>query len=158
MRAYSPPPVDQRNRWQPRCFSRRSESAAPGRMPPSSLTRVRSTSTKRLTLSILCAMGVSLSCHSDWGLGLWAWSLIVYGSLGIGPSAPVAHVSCLHVSRVSFAAMSESPSSPTPKPWQHRIGASGGGEGEALAQAFVESISYDRRMYKQDIAGSIAHA
>src|SRR3982750_3007990 len=44
------------------------------------------------------------------------------------------------------------------KPWQHRIGASGGGEGEALAQAFVESISYDRRMYKHDIAGSIAHA
>ena len=26
------------------------------------------------------------------------------------------------------------------------------------AQAFVESISYDRRMYKQDVAGSIAHA
>ncbi len=40
------------------------------------------------------------------------------------------------------------------KSWQGRIG-----EGtDALAQAFVESISYDRRMYKHDIAGSIAHA
>src|SRR4029079_3203818 len=27
-----------------------------------------------------------------------------------------------------------------------------------LAQSFVESISYDRRLYKHDIAGSIAHA
>jgi argininosuccinate lyase len=40
------------------------------------------------------------------------------------------------------------------KSWQGRIG-----EGtDALAQAFVESISYDRRLYKHDIAGSIAHA
>jgi argininosuccinate lyase len=40
------------------------------------------------------------------------------------------------------------------KSWQSRIG-----EGaDALAQSFVESISYDRRMYKHDIAGSIAHA
>jgi argininosuccinate lyase len=29
---------------------------------------------------------------------------------------------------------------------------------DALAQSFVESISYDRRLYKHDIAGSIAHA
>jgi len=29
---------------------------------------------------------------------------------------------------------------------------------DAIAQKFVESISYDRRIYKQDIAGSIAHA
>jgi argininosuccinate lyase len=42
----------------------------------------------------------------------------------------------------------------TEKSWQSRIG-----EGtDALAQSFVESISYDRRMYKHDIAGSIAHA
>ena len=54
--------------------------------------------------------------------------------------------------------MAESPTNPAPslKPWQHRIGASGGADD--LAQAFVESISYDRRMYKHDIAGSIAHA
>lgn len=29
---------------------------------------------------------------------------------------------------------------------------------DSLAQSFVESISYDRRLYKHDIAGSIAHA
>jgi argininosuccinate lyase len=43
------------------------------------------------------------------------------------------------------------------KSWQSRI--AGGGEAtDAIAQKFVESISYDRRIYKQDIAGSIAHA
>ena len=42
----------------------------------------------------------------------------------------------------------------TEKSWQARIG-----DGpDALAQSFVESISYDRRMYKHDIAGSVAHA
>jgi len=40
------------------------------------------------------------------------------------------------------------------KSWQSRIGEAT----DKLAQSFVESISYDRRMYKQDIAGSIAHA
>jgi argininosuccinate lyase len=40
------------------------------------------------------------------------------------------------------------------KSWQARIGEAT----DALAQSFVESISYDRRIYKQDIAGSIAHA
>ena len=40
------------------------------------------------------------------------------------------------------------------KSWQARIGEST----DAIAQKFVESISYDRRIYKQDIAGSIAHA
>jgi argininosuccinate lyase len=40
------------------------------------------------------------------------------------------------------------------KSWQSRIG----GEIDKLAAEFVESISYDRRLYKQDIAGSIAHA
>src|SRR5881227_1306730 len=49
--------------------------------------------------------------------------------------------------------MSESPKG---KSWQARIGDGGGGD--KLAQSFVESISYDRRIYKQDIAGSIAHA
>lgn len=40
------------------------------------------------------------------------------------------------------------------KSWQARISEAT----DAIAQSFVESISYDRRMYKQDIAGSIAHA
>jgi len=40
------------------------------------------------------------------------------------------------------------------KSWQARIGQGN----DALAQAFVESISYDQRLYKHDIAGSIAHA
>src|SRR5689334_18239279 len=55
------------------------------------------------------------------------------------------------------AAMSKEPSpssSPAPKSWQARIGEAT----DRLAQSFVESISYDRRLYKHDIAGSIAHA
>src|SRR5215204_6203595 len=52
----------------------------------------------------------------------------------------------------------ESESSQQPKPaeksWQARIGEAT----DALAQSFVESISYDRRLYKHDIAGSLAHA
>src|SRR5688572_27715813 len=40
------------------------------------------------------------------------------------------------------------------KSWQSRIGEAT----DALAQSFVESISYDRRLYKHDIAGSLAHA
>ncbi|MDP9173798.1 MAG: argininosuccinate lyase [Planctomycetota bacterium] len=42
----------------------------------------------------------------------------------------------------------------TEKSWQARIGEAT----DALAQSFVESISYDKRLYKYDIAGSIAHA
>ena len=42
----------------------------------------------------------------------------------------------------------------TEKSWQSRIGEAT----DAVAQSFVESISYDRRIYKQDVAGSIAHA
>jgi argininosuccinate lyase len=42
----------------------------------------------------------------------------------------------------------------TEKSWQSRIGEAT----DKLAQSFVESISYDRRLYKHDIAGSIAHA
>src|SRR5688572_15740676 len=45
----------------------------------------------------------------------------------------------------------------TQKSWQARMGA-GGEAADKLAQSFVESISYDRRLYKHDIAGSIAHA
>src|SRR5688500_2995915 len=44
--------------------------------------------------------------------------------------------------------------SPANKSWPARIGEAT----DALAQSFVESISYDRRLYKHDIAGSIAHA
>jgi argininosuccinate lyase len=40
------------------------------------------------------------------------------------------------------------------KSWQARIGEAT----DKLAASFVESISYDRRICKQDIAGSIAHA
>jgi argininosuccinate lyase len=40
------------------------------------------------------------------------------------------------------------------KSWQSRIVEAT----DKLAQSFVESISYDRRLYKHDIAGSIAHA
>ena len=42
----------------------------------------------------------------------------------------------------------------TEKSWQSRISEAT----DKLAQSFVESISYDRRLYKHDIAGSIAHA
>src|SRR3954469_2440617 len=41
-----------------------------------------------------------------------------------------------------------------PKSWQARISEAT----DKLAQSFVESISYDRRLYKHDVAGSIAHA
>jgi argininosuccinate lyase len=41
-----------------------------------------------------------------------------------------------------------------PKSWQARISEAT----DKLAASFVESISYDRRLYKHDIAGSIAHA
>src|SRR5215203_3193315 len=40
------------------------------------------------------------------------------------------------------------------KSWQARIGEAT----DKLAASFVESISYDRRLYKHDVAGSIAHA
>src|SRR5215208_254270 len=48
----------------------------------------------------------------------------------------------------------QSPPMAQDKSWQARISEAT----DKLAQSFVESISYDRRMYKQDIAGSIAHA
>lgn len=44
----------------------------------------------------------------------------------------------------------------TQKPWEHAKSA--GSEHDALAARFVESLSYDTRLYKHDIAGSIAHA
>ncbi|MDB5297204.1 MAG: argH [Phycisphaerales bacterium] len=42
----------------------------------------------------------------------------------------------------------------TEKSWQARISEAT----DAIAQAFVESVSYDWRLYKQDVAGSVAHA
>ena len=42
----------------------------------------------------------------------------------------------------------------TEKSWQARISEST----DAIAQSFVESMSYDWRLYKVDVAGSIAHA
>jgi argininosuccinate lyase len=48
--------------------------------------------------------------------------------------------------------MSSSPQ----KPWEHAK--AGGSEHDELAARFVESLSYDTRLYKHDIAGSIAHA
>ncbi len=50
----------------------------------------------------------------------------------------------------------QQPQQPTDpqKSWQSRIAEAT----DALAQSFVESISYDRRLYKHDVAGSIAHA
>jgi argininosuccinate lyase len=48
--------------------------------------------------------------------------------------------------------MSQQP--PAEKSWQARISEAT----DAIAQAFVESISYDWRLYKQDVAGSICHA
>jgi argininosuccinate lyase len=49
---------------------------------------------------------------------------------------------------------SSGPSPSEQKSWQARIGEAT----DKLAQSFVESISYDRRLYKHDVAGSIAHA
>jgi len=42
------------------------------------------------------------------------------------------------------------------KPWEHSKAS--GSEGDALASRFVSSLDYDRRLYKHDIAGSLAHA
>ncbi|HEV7302129.1 MAG TPA: argininosuccinate lyase [Tepidisphaeraceae bacterium] len=51
--------------------------------------------------------------------------------------------------------MSNAPEKPQQeKSWQARIGEAT----DAIAQQFVESMSYDWRLYKVDIAGSIAHA
>src|SRR5688572_20593099 len=46
------------------------------------------------------------------------------------------------------------PQSDPQKSWQARVAEST----DAIAQEFVESISYDKRLYKHDIAGSLAHA
>src|SRR5712671_2352176 len=53
--------------------------------------------------------------------------------------------------RATIALMAEAPPG---KSWQARISEST----DAIAQSFVESMSYDWRLYKVDVAGSIAHA
>jgi argininosuccinate lyase len=42
----------------------------------------------------------------------------------------------------------------TQKSWEHRLGK----PTDSLAVDFVESLSFDKRLYKYDIVGSIAHA
>ncbi|WP_432799014.1 argininosuccinate lyase [Poriferisphaera sp. WC338] len=51
----------------------------------------------------------------------------------------------------------EKKQSVTVKPWEHAK-ASEGSAADPLAARFVASLDYDTRLYKQDIAGSIAHA
>lgn len=48
-----------------------------------------------------------------------------------------------------------SPESKLPKPWEH---AKSDGTHDALAERFVQSLTVDRRLYRHDIAGSVAHA
>ncbi|MGE3108254.1 MAG: argininosuccinate lyase [Phycisphaerales bacterium] len=43
------------------------------------------------------------------------------------------------------------------KPWEHAKGGEGSGS-DPLAARFVESLSYDTRLYEVDIRGSLAHA
>lgn len=50
-----------------------------------------------------------------------------------------------------------SPSNPSPKPWEHTKSGSGSAA-DPLAARFVSSLDYDKRLYKHDIRGSIAHA
>jgi argininosuccinate lyase len=46
---------------------------------------------------------------------------------------------------------------PAPKPWEHAKSGEGSGS-DPLASRFVASLDYDRRLFKHDIAGSLAHA
>src|SRR5215213_8523351 len=64
----------------------------------------------------------------------------------------ILHPSAFILSPYNPSAMAEQ--KPPEKSWQARISEAT----DALAQSFVESISYDRRLYKHDIAGSVAHA
>src|SRR5690606_28899888 len=42
------------------------------------------------------------------------------------------------------------------KPWEHHK--EGGSEADPLAARFVASLDYDKRLYRVDIRGSLAHA
>ncbi len=46
---------------------------------------------------------------------------------------------------------------PASKPWEHAKSGQGSGA-DPLATRFVSSLSYDYRLYRHDIAGSVAHA
>lgn len=59
--------------------------------------------------------------------------------------------------KASVTPVAASGSSGGAKPWEHAKSGAGSSH-DPLAARFVESISYDTRMYKQDIAGSVAHA
>jgi argininosuccinate lyase len=48
-------------------------------------------------------------------------------------------------------------SNPSPKPWEHTKPGQGSAA-DPLAARFVSSLDYDKRLYKHDIRGSIAHA
>jgi argininosuccinate lyase len=61
-------------------------------------------------------------------------------------------VAALHA---TIGAMS-APANNTTKPWEHVQGE--GSAGDPLAARFVASLDYDKRLYKHDIRGSLAHA
>ena len=63
------------------------------------------------------------------------------------PKGPIITVSILCNKGVNFMKKVE-------KNWEKRLS----GQTDKLAVDFVESLSYDRRLYKYDIVGSIAHA
>src|SRR5215204_596597 len=69
-------------------------------------------------------------------------------------AAALANRAVSRIGHFSFSRMIRHMSSEPQKSWQARIGEAT----DALAQSFVESISYDKRLYKHDIAGSLAHA
>ena len=73
---------------------------------------------------------------------------------GVRVSFPNVTASDAAQNQYNAPPMSNSTEKPSEKSWQARIGEAT----DALAASFVESISYDRRLYKHDIAGSIAHA
>ncbi len=50
-----------------------------------------------------------------------------------------------------------SPQGQIPKPWEHAK-AGAGSASDPLAARFVASLAYDKRLYRHDIAGSLAHA
>ncbi len=52
---------------------------------------------------------------------------------------------------------SQDTSQSTPKPWEHAKSGAGSAN-DPLAARFVSSLDYDKRLYKHDIQGSIAHA
>jgi len=58
------------------------------------------------------------------------------------------------MSKAKKSGSTSSPPRATSRGWEHRLA----GEPNRLMVDFVESLSFDKRLYKYDIAGSIAHA